>query len=171
MREDGRVSDDTIKLDTQRRTTFAGFGYSNSDPANRHDRSPTDFSYVDFSLELQRATLESRLASASEDERAALEAERETLNETLELRRLRTATHRDLLVVTTAPKLDTGPFLGAPLAYLVLMALFIKADLMIHSAGMAFFLGSFVLIHAWLFSVCGPEEPIILAPPEVDPWA
>lgn len=82
-------ADAPLKIDTQRRTTFAGFGYSNDDPANQHDRRPTSISYIDLSLRGQQRWLESEIGRQRGEARQELNEALDSLNEAIEMREMR----------------------------------------------------------------------------------
>lgn len=121
------MSSSPLKLDTQQRTTLQGFAYSNSDPANRHDRTPTELSYIDsvFASQLQALT-ERMTASTGEDRRRANDTRDELLT-AIEQRKLRIQGIRSVYTLDRSSiQRDEPPAGGEALVYLTMLVLFMS---------------------------------------------
>jgi len=155
---------DPIKVDNQQRTSFRGFLFSNSDPANRRDYSPTYFSYIDSVLASQLELLEEELVKAPEEPtRERLEQSRDELLESISLRRLRCGGFERFNAIRIGPSDEDGPPFGEFLALLTIFLLLVIYFTAIPSSG---FGTLFLVFVAWLMGrlILGPiDEPIVLS--------
>lgn len=133
-----------LKKDNQQRTTYEGFRYSNSDPANRGDPNPVSFSYIDLVFEGRREQIERAINRSRGQERIALDQRFQELLETIDRREQRAGRRVEAFRVAdlVAGEPEYGPVM-------MLTLIFVAGVLVAHLIGSGLaFAGTILLANA-----------------------